>query len=259
MPPPIFGPDEIDQSPNSVNLRAQSESDFWSNYFSQGASGGPPAQVGYDTTNADAARGWQQELMQDLQRQAAGDPNSRAQQSLAQGYGAARAGQSAIGSSARGTGGAAGLRAGAMGAGNVQRGYVGDQQMLLQQEKLSAQALLAQQLAQQRGQDAMQAGDMAATAQGNQSLNDAMARFYTGGGIQGAQGGFQTAADLASAQAGLDLEASDAQAASNQQIMQAGAAGFGALSRGFGSGGTNRQGGYRQVDGQSSIVPEWDK
>lgn len=252
---------------SAVGGLTQGSPDFWSNYFAQGAQAGPRADIGYGVrqpghgkrTDADMAREWQMQLVQDLQRQAAGDPNSRAQQSLTAGYGQARAGQSALGSATRGTGGAAGLRQGAQGAGNVQRGYVGDQQMLMAQEQQAAQAQLAQQLAQMRGLDAMQAQGMATNALGNQSLNDAMSQFYTAGGIQTDVAANQVAADRARAAAGFDLEGQNAQAALNGQIVQAGATGAGVASRFFGSGKGDTSSGYRQVDGEDSIVPDWDK
>lgn len=232
--------------------------DFWNNYFAAGAQGAPRAPVGLDLANQNTSRTWQQQLMQDLHKQAAGDPNSRAQQSLTGAYTQARAGQSALGSSMRGTGGGAGLRAGLTGAGNVQRGFAGDSAMLMQQEKEAAQALLAQQLAAQRQQDAQQAAMMAQNSQQNQSLENAMSQFYTGGGIQAGIAGAQTAADRARAQAGLDLEAQDMQTAANSRWLQAGATGVGVAGRFAGSGGGGG-GSYRQVDGQNSIVPSWDK
>lgn len=216
---PTFGFDEIDRNPNSVSLSTRPGGDFWSNYFSTGAQAAPRSPVGLDLANQDAARTWQQQLMQQLHRQAAGDPNSRAQQSLAGAYTQARAGQSALGSSMRGTGGGAGLRAGVMGAGNVQRGFAGDSQMLMLQEQQAAQALLAQQLAAQRQQDAQQAAMMAQNAQQNQSLEDAMRQFYVGGGINNSVAAGQLAGDWRRAQAGFDLEA----ASINNELLRRGA------------------------------------
>jgi hypothetical protein len=260
MPVPVFGPSEIDQNPNQVSLGTTPNSEgnrYWSNFFAQGAQAPARAGIAYDTTNADAARGWQTQMMQDLQRQAAGDPNSRAQQGLTAAYGQARAGQSALGSGLRGTGGGAGLRAGAQGAGNVQRGYAGDQQILMTQEKQAAQAQLAAQLAQMRGQDAMQAQGAASNAMGNQSLNDAMQQFYVGGGIGADVASTQTAADRARATMGFDLEGKDIE---SQLLNRFGGAAATAGATGARFFGANRSGsGYRQVDGQDSIVPDWDK
>lgn len=260
MPAPIFGPDEVDQSPNSVSLSTRPNGNgdnFWANYFSAGATGAPRTNIGLNTTNADAARTWQTQLIQDLQQQAAGNPNSKGQQALAGAYAQARQGQQALASSARGTGGGAGLRAGVEGAGEVQRTFEGDKKVLMVQEQQAAQAALAQQLAAMRGLDANQANMMAANTQQNQGLEDAMRQFYTGGGIQQGISAAQTAADRARAQAGLDLEAQEAQSEAQQRALQAGATGLGVVSRYAGSGGGG--GGYRQVDGQNSIVPTWDK
>ena len=257
---PTFGFDEVDRNPNSVSLstRPNKEGDnFWNSYFAAGAQAAPHAPVGLNLGNQDAARTWQQQLMQDLHRQAAGDPNSRAQQSLAGAYTQARAGQSALGSSIRGTGGGAGLRHGVMGAGNVQRSFAGDSQMLMQQEQQAAQALLAQQLAAQRQQDAQQAAMTAQNAQQNQSLEDAMRQFYTGGGINAGLAQLQTAGDRARVTLGFDLENQDLQGQLyNRMAGAAGTAGATAARfYGAGQGGS----GFRQVDGQNSIVPEWDK
>lgn len=260
MPAPIFGPNDVDQNPNQVSLGTTPGAEgnrYWSSYFSQGAQAAPRAPIGFDTQNADQARTWQQQIMQDLQRQAAGDLNSRAQQGLTGAYAQARAGQSALGSGLRGTGGGAGLRAGAMGAGNVQRGYAGDQQMLLLQEKQAAQAALAQQLAAMRQQDAGQAQAMAGNSIANQSLNNAMQQFYTQGGIQSDIGAQQTQAERARATLGFDLEGRNIQSEMLNRAAGAAATAGGAAAHAWGQG--NYGSGYRQVDGQDSIVPEWDK
>lgn len=260
MPTPdhVFPMSEVDQNPNSVSLSTLPNNEgntFWNNYFANGAASSR-APVQFNTTNADAARTWQQQMIQDLQQAAAGNPNSRAQQGLQAGYADARAGQSALGSSMRGTGGGAGLRVGATGAGNVQRGYEGDKSMLMNQEKEAAQALLAQQLAQVRATDAAQAQAMAANALGNQSLDDNMRQFYTAGGIGSAVSQTQTAADRARASMGFDLEGQDLR---DEMLKRYGGslATAGATAASFY--GKEKSGGYRQVDGQDSIVPDWDK
>lgn len=234
-------------------------SQFWSNYFAQGAKQGPRAAIGFDTTNADAARQWQTQMIQDLQQQAAGNPNSRAQQSLAAGYDAARAGQTALGSATRGTGGGAGLRQGAMGAGNVQRSFAGDSAMLMQQEKTAAQALLAQQLAAQRQQDMSQAQGVASNVLGNTSLDDAMRQFYVSGGISTDVANTQLQADAARAAMGFDLEGQQIQSQLNDRLMGAAATGAETAGRYAAAYARPKGSGYRQVDGQDSIVPDWDK
>lgn len=261
MADPYFGAEEVDQSPNSVSLDARQNvagDRFWNDYFAAGANAPARAPVGYDTANSDVARAWQTQFMQDLQRQAAGDPNSRAQQSLAQGYTDARAGQSALGSSMRGVGGAAGLRQGMQGAGNVQRGFAGDSQMLMAQEQQSAQALLAQQLAQQRAQDAQQAQAMAGITTGNTSLDNAMSQFYTSSGINTGVAGLQNAGDRARAMLGFDLESKALQDQLYSKLAGS-AATAGAVGARFFNDGGGSGSGFRQVDGQNSIVPDYDK
>jgi hypothetical protein len=233
MPVPIFGANEVDQNPNSVSLPATpGGASFWQNYFSNGATAMPAATVAFNTTNADAARGWQQQFMQDLQQQAAGNPNSRAQNELKTAYGDARAGQSALGSSARGTGGGAGLRQGVVGAGNVQRGYAGDAATLMLQEQQGAQALLAQQLAATRAQDAAQAQAQAQNTLGNTSLDQMMRQFYESQGLNFGAEQTQLDADRGRARLGMDLEAADTASRFANKGVKAGATMFGALSRG---------------------------
>lgn len=228
----------------------------WDDYFAAGAP--TRSNVAFDTTNADASRTWQTQMIQDLQQAAAGNPNSRAQQGLQAGYADARAGQSALGSSMRGTGGGAGLRAGVLGAGNVQRGFAGDSAMLMNREQVAAQSLLAQQLAAQRGQDGQQAGAMASNALANTSLEDAMQQFYTQGGIGRDLSNYQYGAGLTSAQLGMDLESKDLEAQRNAALAtSAGTAASAAAKWASSGGGDNTK--YRQVDGKNSIVPDWDK
>jgi hypothetical protein len=228
----------------------------WDDYFAAGAP--TRSNVAFDTTNADASRAWQTQMIQDLQQAAAGNPNSRAQQGLQAGYADARAGQSALGSSMRGTGGGAGLRAGAAGAANVQRGFAGDSAMLMNREQVAAQSLLAQQLAAQRGQDGQQAGAMASNALSNTSLEDAMQQFYTQGGIGRDMSNYQYGAGLTSAQLGMDLESKDLEAQRNAALATATATAASAAARWATSGGGDNTT-YRQVDGKNSIVPDWDK
>lgn len=206
---------------------------FWGNYFAQGADAVRPP-VTFDTANADASRAWQTQMIQSLQRAAAGDPKSRAQQSLLQGYADARAGQSALGSATRGTGGAAGLRQGIMGGGNVQRGYAGDSAMLMNQEQTAAQALLAQQLAAQRQADMAQAQGAANNVLGNQGLDNAMRQFYEGQGLQYGLEQTQLGADRGRARLGFDLEAADTANRMLNRGVQAGATALATASKGWG-------------------------
>lgn len=238
MPAPIFGPDEIDPNPGSVSLNTQTANNpgisFWSNFFAAGP--GTRTGVAFDTSNADAARTWQQQLIQDLQQQAAGNPNSVAQKQLAASYANARAGQSALGSSVRGTGGGAGLRAGVQGAGNVQRGFEGDRAMLMLQEKQAAQALLAQQLAAMRSQDAAQAQGAAQNALGNTSLDDALQQFYLGQGLGLGMSEADRAVEAARTAAGLSERRNAIGDRTFNNAVNAGATGLAAASRWFGTG-----------------------
>lgn len=268
MPAPVFGPDQIDPAVagnngydpgTSVRLGTNMQADpYWSNWFLQGAQSPQGAFSNpYQTANQDQARAQQQQVIQDLQRQATGDPNSRAQQQLRQGYGAAQAQQASLGSTMRGQSAGAAMRGVQAGQQGIQRGLAGDQQMLQLQEQQAAQQMLAQMLAQQQGQDIAQAQGMAQGALGAQGLNDAMQQFYMQGGIQAALGANQFSQDQARAQLGFDLESQNLRDQFNQGLvgMGQGAAGTALSMWGPKSSGS----GYRQVGGQDSIVPEYDK
>lgn len=177
--------------------------DWWSDFYKAG-----PASVQmpkYDTMQQAQARREQQRVIQALQQQARGDLNSLAQQQLQQGYGQARAQQSSLGSTMRGQGAGAAMRGIQQGQAGIQRGFAGDQQMLMLQEQQAAQALLAQMLQQQQGQDIAQATGMAGTTNQANALNEAMKQFYAqmGSGLNIEQG--QIGAERNAAQYGFDL------------------------------------------------------
>jgi hypothetical protein len=163
---------------------AGTESNFWRDYFRGQMNNFNRPAIDYQTGNQDQARLQQMQVIQDLQRQAAGDPNSMAQQQLRQGYGAAQAQQSSLGSTMRGQSAGAAMRGINQGQQGIQRGYAGDQQMLQAQEQQAAQAMLAQLLAQQQGQDINQATMMGQGTLASFGMDDAMRQFYTGGSIQ---------------------------------------------------------------------------
>jgi hypothetical protein len=178
--------------------------DYWSQFFT----GGPAAvqMPTFQTANQDQARLEQQRVIQDLQLAARGDPNSRAQQQLQQGYGAAQSQQASLGSTMRGQSAGAAQRGIQAGQQGIQRGFAGDQQMLQVQEQQAAQAMLAQLLAQQQGQDISQATGMAQGVNQGNAMNEAMRQFYAqqGSGLNMEQG--QIGAERAAAQRGFDLE-----------------------------------------------------
>lgn len=188
----------------SERAAADAGARWWEQHYLNG-----PASVQmpqYQTANQDQARTQQTQVIQDLQRAAAGDPNSRAQQQLAQGYGAARAQQASLGSTVRGQSAGAAMRGIQQGQAGIQRGFAGDQQMLQLQEQQAAQAMLAQLLAQQQGQDITQAQGMANASLGAQGLNNAMQQFYAQQSLDTGLNREQTDWDRVLAQYGFDLE-----------------------------------------------------
>lgn len=176
------------------------------------------------------ARAEQQRVIQELQRQAAGDMGSLAQQQLAQFYGQARAQQSSLGSTMRGQGAGAAMRGIQQGQAGIQRSLPGEQQMLMLQEQQAAQALLAQMLQQQREQDIGFSGAQASALLGSQGNLDEMMRAYGQLETSLLKGNQGAALDSIRAEMGLD----PAQRALTNQYLQAlssaGSAAMGTLS-----------------------------
>ncbi len=200
---------------------------YWSNYFMQG-----PASVQmptFQTGNQDQARTQQQQVIQDLQRLAMGDRNSASQQQLKNAYGAATSQQSSLGSTMRGQGAGAAQRGIRAGQAGINRGLAGDQQMLQLQEQQAAQAMLAQLLAQQQGQDITQAQGMAQGANQAAAMEEAMRQFYAqqGSGLNMEQG--QIASERNNAQMGFDLAGRNTTNRLLRQGVQAGAATIGTI------------------------------
>ena len=106
--------------------------DFWDQFLKEQAGASGLQMPGFNTGFQDQDRLQQQRVIQELQAQAAGDPNSQAQQQLQQGYQSAQGQQSSLGSTMRGQSAGAARQGIAAGQQGIQRGYVGDQQMLSQ-------------------------------------------------------------------------------------------------------------------------------
>lgn len=158
----------------------------WESFFADG-----PASVQmptFQTANQDQARQQQQQVIQDLQRAAMGDPSSRAQQGLRDAYGGATSQQSSLGSTMRGQDAGAAMRGIQAGQQGIQRGFAGDQQQLQLQEQLAAQQMLAQVLSQQQGQDINQAQGMAQGINQGNAMDEAMRQFYTQGRLESGLG-----------------------------------------------------------------------
>jgi hypothetical protein len=201
--------------------------DPWNSFFMAG-----PTSVQmptFQTANQDQARTRQQQVIQDLQRAAMGDPNSRAQQGLREAYGAANSQQSSLGSTMRGQSAGAAMRGVQQGQQGLHRNMVGDQQMLQLQEQQAAQQMLAQLLSQQQGQDIAQAQGMAQGVNQGNAMDEAMRQFYAqqGSGLNQEQG--QIGMERNAAQLGFDLEGRNT---TNRLLRQ----GAGALATAFATG-----------------------
>lgn len=230
-------------------------------FMNQNAFGGSNLNLpGMQLGNQNQARQEQARVIQALQAQAAGSRDTLGQQQLQQGFNQASAQQRSLGSSIRGAGGGAGLRAGAMGAADTQRGFAGQSEMLRLQEQQAAQAMLAQLLAQQHAQDVGLAGSMASGSLANQQLNQDMERFYSGEAMKDLAGRYQRGADFEAAMLGQNLEARNLEDRFRGQVLGMGASGVGTIQQIAGGYGVrDNPSGYRQVDGQNSIVPLDDK
>ena len=173
------------------------------------------------------ARWYQNQVIQALQRQAAGDMNSQAQQQLRDSFQRARAQQASLGSTMRGQSAGAAMRSIQAGQQGISRGQTGEEQMLKLQEQEAARAMLAQLLAQQQGLDIRQAGIGSDYRLGDASLSDIGLR----GGLSDtfAQMMNQSNYDITGRNIRSGLAADDAQRR-GQQIQQGIDTGAGALA-----------------------------
>ena len=160
-----------------------SDQNYWSNYFKNNASSAAMQMPGLDTTNQNQARAQQTRVIQDLQAQASGKLTQPLRDQLQQGYSQSQAQQSSLGSTMRGQSAGAAQRGISAGQEGIQRGFAGDAQMLELQQQQAAQAMLAQLLQQQQGQDIGQAQAMASGQLQGDALNQAMQEFYANSGL----------------------------------------------------------------------------
>lgn len=203
---------------------------YWEDFYNRG-----PASVQmpqFQTGNQDQARLEQERVIQDLQRSAQGDPNSLAQQQLRSGYGAAQSQQSSLGSTMRGQSAGAGMRGIQAGQQGIQRGLAGDQQMLQVQEQQAAQAMLAQLLAQQQGQDITQATGMAQGVNQGNAMNEQMSQFYAQSGLDAGLNRENRDRDGRLAALGINQGYGNLAQTATNNLVNAGAGLFGGLATG---------------------------
>lgn len=235
---PVFGADQIDQNPTvSLPTRQGSTNGYWYDYF-RGQYDRPYQQTPYGTHNQDQARLEQQRVIQDLQRQAAGDMNSQAQGQLRQGYQQAQGQQASLGSTMRGQSAGAAMRGIQQGQQGIQRGFAGDQQMLKLQEQQAAQAMLAQMLEQQRNQDFALSQNITQNTLGQQGLYDQGRDFYLNGMLGTDLAATENQNAIARAQLGFEDKMRDLNERLIQGGMNAGATAAGTYF-GMGKGGSN--------------------
>jgi hypothetical protein len=259
------------QQQNMADIQAQQQADraahpeendwdyFWNNAARQGRRGAQPLQntnqqmpvqadpnaglygggasdpySQYNSQLADQQRQNQMEQIQRLQRQAQGDPESRAQKSLMAANKSAQDQQLSIASSLRGQTAGAALSSAREGAQNIERGLGNDQRMLYVQEQQDAQGRLGNALNQLRQQDLQQYQDRSNFAANEQQLRDQQNQFGLAGGINQAQWWSQQQRDQERVNQGLQAQSQANQDAFNQQLIGAagGAAGtLGSIGR----------------------------
>lgn len=214
-PDPKAAPDVINVGGTSVfsggqdipSMTAGYGSNPWADYFRNYQNFKP---VQYQAELPEESRARQEALIQDIQKQAQGDPNSYAQQQLRKSTEAAAAQQRSLASTMRGQGAGAAMRQGAYGAAGVGRGLAGNQALLMLQEQQAARAQLEQALAQQRGQDIQQEMDRARATAVGRDLLDSGTLFKLGGEIEASSADAQRRARDLLTQMGLDLESDKA-------------------------------------------------
>lgn len=201
------------------------------------------------------ARWYQNQVIQALQRQAAGDPNSQAQQQLRQSLANAQAQQASLGSTMRGQGAGAAMRSIRAGQQGIQRGGAGEAQMLQLQEQEAARQMLAQLLAQQQGLDIQGAQNAAAMGLGQTELGMNRELFGSSQALNNAIAEADRMNQLGRARAGFSDAEKNLLRGYTQAGMNAVATGAGAYANMNKSSGS----GYRQGNGQDSIAPLEDK
>lgn len=185
--------------------------------------------------------------------------NSRAQQSLYAQNNAAQGQQRSLASTQRGVGAGAQMQQAQTGAAQVQAGLAGQQQQLYLREQQAAQQQLAQQLALMSGQDSRQVNDATQIQLQGRSLEDAMNQFMAGQGVEDALGTWQTDADRTRTILGLDLDAAAARDAMTAQYVNAGGTAAASLANVWQNNTKDGDSGYKQINGQNTIMPLYDK
>lgn len=249
----VIGPIGDDQA-GGIN----SGLNYWSDYFHNAAQQ-PINAAQFNTASQDQARLEQQRVIQALQAQAAGDPNSQAQQQLRNAYAGAQSQQSSLGSTMRGQSAGAAMRSIGRGQQDIARSLPGDQQMLQLQEQQAAQSMLAQMLQQQQQQDIAQAqGTAQGSLQGQGILSDYY-RQLMGGALETGANKQQVTLGRGLAEAGFNLDANKINQQFYNDLMGAAQGATATAGTVYGNATKPSGSGYRQVDGSNSIVPEWDK
>lgn len=211
--------------------------------------------VSADRGSLDDPRRYQSQVIQALQQQAAGDMNSQAQQQLRDSFQQARAQQASLGSTMRGQSAGAAMRSIRAGQQGIQRAGAGEAQMLKLQEQEAARQMLAQLLAQQQGLDIQGAQNSAAMGLGQTELGMNREMFGATQALNNAIAETDRMNQIGRARAGFSEAEKNLLRGYTQAGMSAVASGAGAYANMNKSSG----GGYRQVNGQDSIVPLEDK
>lgn len=210
-----------------------------------------------DLGQANASAGYQTELANNLQRAAAGDPNSVAQQQLASSYGAA--GQSALSAGNSARGGLAARANALRTAGNAGAATAGSRDIasigLMARERQAALGQLSGLSSAMRSGAQGEAFGQAGLAQQSRAVNSAAEFAARNRGLHAAQQGLagemnrqQTRREVMSTNIGIQNRYDDADRARADRNMntalatgQSAASGFGGLAASYNSGGDKEQ------------------
>ncbi len=189
-------------TPNVRNrYTANAGAKSWEEYFRSNLGNYTPLP-GYQTQQQDEARRKQQEIIQDLQLQASGSLDTRAQRELTANNKMGQQSQYAIASGQKG----GDMRGATRNAGQVAAQLGGQRSVLGLQEQQSSQQLLAQMLAQQQGQDIASAQGQADHTLKGRALEDAWNQFMAEQQMRAGIDREQIQSDTTRANYGLDLE-----------------------------------------------------
>lgn len=229
---PIAGPGEATQAGESDfwtqaaaivtdrNRATYDPNKEWNTVFETGASSPYEPLAGYDIESQQRSIEMQRQAIQQLQQQATGSYETKAQQELRQQFRQQANQQQAIAAGQRGmSAGGQALQART----NNARGsamQAGMSETLKLQEQQQAQNMLGQIYAAQQAGDVSLASSLADYATKQRGLSDGMSQFYTDQGIQNMLNQYGMGQDMVGANLGFDLQDRSSRRQSDNRWME---------------------------------------